>query len=80
MKTMAAGAFKVHCLAIMDQVRATGEPVVITKRGIPVAKVVPAGIPANILGSMANDFKIVGDIETPATPLREWKAARGSRR
>jgi prevent-host-death family protein len=80
MKTIAAGAFKVQCLAIMDEVRATGEPVVITKRGIPVAKVVPTGIPANIFGSMANDFKIVGDIEAPAAPLREWRAVRGSRR
>jgi prevent-host-death family protein len=42
MKKMAAGAFKVHCLAIMDEVQAKREAVLITKRGKPVAKLVPA--------------------------------------
>jgi prevent-host-death family protein len=77
MKTIAAGKFKTQCLAIMDQVQATGESVVITKRGIPVAKIVPASAASRILGSMANDFKIVGDIEAPAVPVGTWSAARG---
>jgi PHD/YefM family antitoxin component YafN of YafNO toxin-antitoxin module len=33
MKKMPAGEFKARCLAIMDDVNATGEPVLITKRG-----------------------------------------------
>ena len=41
MKTMAAGAFKVHCLAIMDEVQSKRQAVLITKRGKPVAKLVP---------------------------------------
>lgn len=41
MKKMAAGDFKVHCLAIMDVVQAKRETVVITKHGKPVAKLVP---------------------------------------
>jgi len=40
-KTIAAGQFKVHCLAIMDEVQAKREAVVITKRGKPVAKLGP---------------------------------------
>jgi prevent-host-death family protein len=80
MKQMAAGTFKAQCLAIMDEVQATGEPVVITKRGIPVAKIVSAGTATNIVGSMVDDFKIVGDIEAPAVPLRNWSAARGRKR
>ena len=42
MKTMGAGLFKVHCLAVMDEVQAKRESVLITKRGRPVAKLVPA--------------------------------------
>ena len=38
MKKMAAGSFKVHCLAVMDEVQANRETVVITKHGKPVAK------------------------------------------
>jgi prevent-host-death family protein len=41
MKRMPAGKFRVHCLSVMDDVQARGEPVIITKRGMPVAKVVP---------------------------------------
>ncbi|MGD0181663.1 MAG: type II toxin-antitoxin system Phd/YefM family antitoxin [Terriglobales bacterium] len=43
MKTMAAGQFKARCLKVMDEVRSTREPVVITKKGRPVAKLVHAG-------------------------------------
>ena len=42
MKKMAAGSFKIHCLAVMDEVQAKRETVVITKRGRPVAKLIPA--------------------------------------
>jgi len=40
-KTIAAGAFKQGCLAILDEVAETHRPVVITKRGRPVAQLVP---------------------------------------
>lgn len=38
---MAAGEFKARCLAVLDEVAASKRPLVITKRGRPVAKVVP---------------------------------------
>ena len=41
MKKMAAGSFKTNCLAIMDEVQAKRETIVITKHGKPVAKLVP---------------------------------------
>ena len=41
MKTIPAGAFKTNCLAIMDEVKAKRETIVITKHGQPVAKLVP---------------------------------------
>lgn len=39
MRTMGAGEFKAKCLAILDEVNETGEPVIVTKRGKPVARV-----------------------------------------
>jgi prevent-host-death family protein len=77
MKEIAAETFKTHCLAIMDEVQATGEPVVVTKNGKPVVKLVPAEIKdESIFGRMAGKAKIVGDIVSPVTPLEDWKALK----
>ncbi len=74
MKQMRASVFKARCLSVMDDVQATGEPVVVTKRGKPVVKVVPAEPEKNdILGFMAGEFEIVGDIESPVVPPSHWK-------
>jgi prevent-host-death family protein len=73
MKKMPAGEFKAKCLSVMDKVCATGETVVITKRGKPVAKLVPVKSDVDdIFGFMKDQFTIVGDIESPAIPLEEW--------
>jgi prevent-host-death family protein len=40
---MSASDFKARCLAVIDQVHERGQPVLITKRGRPVARLVPAG-------------------------------------
>jgi prevent-host-death family protein len=72
MKQMPAGAFKAQCLAIMDRVSRTGEPLVITKHGKPVVKLVPAEDQADeIFGYMKGKAKIVGDIVSPLPEL--WK-------
>jgi len=77
MKHMPAGKFKARCLSVMDDVNATGEPVIITKRGTPVAKVVPVtSKKQNLFGFMAGEFKIVGDIERPVVALEEWEVMR----
>jgi prevent-host-death family protein len=77
MKQMAAGKFKARCLAVMDDVNATGEPVLITKRGVPVAKIVPVSSKKrDLFGFMAGQFEIVGDIESPTVPLEAWKVMR----
>ena len=74
MKEMAAGEFKAQCLAIMDQVRESGEPVLITKHGKPVAKLIPAESHADdLFGYMAGKVKIVGDIVGPVTPPKDWE-------
>jgi len=77
MKQMPAGKFKARCLSVMDDVSATGEPVIITKRGIPVAKVVPVtSKKQDLFGFMAGELKIVGDIESPVVSLKEWEVMR----
>ena len=77
MKQMPAGKFKARCLSVMDDVNATGEPVLITKRGTPVAKIVPvASRKQDLFGFMTGEFKIVGDIESAVVPLDQWEVLR----
>ena len=75
MKTMPAGAFKVHCLEVMDEVASKREPVVITKRGKPVAKLVPLSKEKDdIFGFMKGKgtIEIKGDIVSPILTPEEW--------
>jgi len=74
MKQMRASAVKARCLTVMKDIQATGEPVVVTKRGTPVVKVVPV-VPekSDLFGFMAGEFKIVGDIESPVVPQKQWE-------
>jgi len=73
MKTMAAGVFKAHCLAVMDEVQAKREAVVITKRGKPVVKIVPAEQKKDeIYGFHKGKVKILGDIVGPILTPEEW--------
>jgi prevent-host-death family protein len=73
-KQMPAGEFKAQCLAVMDEVLQTGEPVLITKHGKPVAKLIPAKNDGDdVFGYMAGKVKIVGDIVGPVTPLDDWE-------
>ena len=77
MKRMQASAFKARCLAVVDDVQATGEPVIVTKRGKPVVKIIPIKPEKDdIFGSMADEVKIIGDIESPVVPLKAWKIMR----
>ena len=77
MKTMPAGQFKARCLKVMDEVRSTREPVVITKKGRPVAKLVPAdGQPDNVFGCMRGEVEVVGDIVSSSVPLEDWEILR----
>ena len=71
-----AGEFKARCLRLMDEVQKTRRPVVITKRGKPVARLVPVEeeIPS-IFGRMKGTVTILGDIISPIE--QEWNAERG---
>jgi prevent-host-death family protein len=73
MRKMAAGSFKANCLAVMDEVQAKHETVVITKRGKPVAKLVPLNTETDeIYNFLAGRGTITGDIVSPAISPEEW--------
>ena len=76
METINASDFKARCLAILDRVQATGERVVILKRGRPVAELLPvsrihAEYPQLELEGTAI---VVGDIVEPAVPEEHWES------
>ncbi|MHB8763802.1 MAG: type II toxin-antitoxin system Phd/YefM family antitoxin [Deferrisomatales bacterium] len=77
METITISAFKATCLAVLEKVRRTGKPVLVTRRGEPVAEVVPPSPPAretSWLGAMQGTGKIVGDVVSPASGEDEWEA------
>jgi prevent-host-death family protein len=80
MSEMGAAEFKAHCLRVMERVRRTRRSVTITKRGVPVAKLVPADPPKKfVLGSLAGRFTSAGDLVSSPHSDEEWKAMAQSR-
>lgn len=68
--TIAAGEFKAKCLQLMDQVYQQHSSLIITKRGIPIAKLVPfektsLATEKKLFGSMKDTLTISGDIVSP---------------
>lgn len=60
-KTIAAAKFKEQCLSILDRVEPEG--LIITKRGRPVARLIPIGADSGeLIGSLAGKLRITGDI------------------
>lgn len=74
-RSMKASEFKAKCLEVMDDVARTGDSVVVTKRGKPVAKLCPIAPPLSPLwGCMKGRIEILGDIISPIDV--EWDAER----
>lgn len=72
-REVSAGEFKARCLALMNEVRDSGGEYIITKRGAPVAKLVPVRIERRpLLGSMKGTVKVLGDIVAPLS--EPWNA------
>jgi len=78
MRTMAAGEFKAKCLGVMAEVNSTGQPVLVTKRGKPFARVLPVEghtpqeNPEAIFGCLRHMGTITGDIVTSEFTDEEW--------
>jgi prevent-host-death family protein len=64
--TVSATEFKARCLELMDRVAATGNPLVITKRGRPVARLVAVERQRpSVVGALRGHIRITGDILSP---------------
>lgn len=76
MEEIQISKFKATCLAVLDRVEKTCEPVLVTRFGKPVAQVVPSPpSPAgDWLGAMKDQGEINGDLIAPAADLSEWDA------
>jgi len=76
-KTIGAARFKAECLHLIDQVGRDGEPITITKRGKPVAMLVPTQAPArsSIIGALRGTVLRYDDPFAPATDPADWNAA-----
>jgi prevent-host-death family protein len=68
MRTVQASQFKAHCLALMDEVAASGQPLLITKHGKPIAELKPHRPPRakSLIGLDKERITILGDIVAPA--------------
>jgi prevent-host-death family protein len=69
---VAAGEFKAKCLSLLDDVALTGKELIVTKRGKPVAKLVP--VTKTEAASLLESIVWEGDI---ISPIGEgWDAAK----
>lgn len=78
-ESISVSKFKATCLAVMEEVRRSGRSILITKRGVPIAELVPppaATRGSSWMGSMAGTCEIVGDIVGPFMDPDDWDALR----
>jgi prevent-host-death family protein len=77
MDEIAISKFKATCLAVLEKVRKTGRPVLVTRFGHPVAQITPPlqpRLPVR-LGFGAGRVQILGDIVGPIGDESDWEAA-----
>jgi len=71
--------FKATCLALLAKVKRTGKPILVTRKGEPIALIVPPPPPqrpASWLGALSKTGRISGDIVSPVVPETEWEVSR----
>ncbi len=79
LKEVPISEFKAKCLALLEQVRLTRKPILVTRFGKPVAEIVPPSAVqdrASWIGSMKDSIEIIGDIISPANDEDEWEVLR----
>ncbi len=72
--SIGAGDFKAKCLKLLDEVARTREPLVVTKHGKAVAKLVPIPPETGLFGALAGSVRHEGDIVSPLE--NDWEACR----
>lgn len=77
MEEVSISQFKATCLAILARVNRTKKPILVLRKGEPIAQVVPPPpppMPQSWLGSFSSSGEILGDIINPASGPEEWEA------
>jgi prevent-host-death family protein len=79
LESLAVSEFKATCLAVLERVRGTGKAVLVTKRGEPLARILPPRPPvppeSGAFGCMAGTAEEIEDILEPL-PEQDWEALR----
>ena len=79
MDTVNISTFKATCLARLDRVKRTGRPLLVTRKGEPIAEIrppSPSKRPARWLGTLGSTGRILGDVVSPAASSDEWEVLR----
>ena len=79
MKSVAISTFKAQCLALLEDVARTGKPLLVTKRGKPLARLVAADHSGSSFpqDTLRHSVETLGDVIAPAIPATAWDATRG---
>jgi len=77
MVSIQVSEFKATCLSVIERVRKTGQAVLITKHGVPVAELVPSRPQPKrrrqgFLGSMRGTASLTGDVVSPLLAEEDW--------
>ena len=76
---MAVSQFKAKCLSVLQRVKRTGRPILVTRFGEPIAEVVPPTTRAlahSWVGSFRSRGRIEGDVVSPAADEKDWEVLR----
>jgi len=78
MEEIAISKFKATCLAVLERVRKTGHPILVTRFGQPIARVSPPEVAKRVprLGGGAGTMVVLGDIVGPIGDESDWEAAQ----
>ena len=78
MEEIAISKFKATCLAVLEKVKKTGQPILVTRFGHPIAQIVPPDTVKHTIrfGTGVGSMTILGDIVGPIGDISDWEAAR----
>jgi prevent-host-death family protein len=79
MKSVAISTFKARCLALLEDVARTGKPLLVTKRGKPLARLTAAdhSRSSSPQDTLRHSVETLGDVIAPVIPTAAWDATRG---
>lgn len=75
MKTIAIGQFKATCLKVLEQVNKSKQPLIVTKRGIPLVRILPTTEDidrTSLIGSIIYEDELI----LPALDDKDWDASK----